>query len=124
MKSRLAQHTVDCTADADAAREAWRSQGMGWLAVPGESWRAEPAAGPGAGPGPGGEPGWTWCSPRWGAVLRVRHLVEPGGHGARIHARVEVEGPLAWLHRLLLQGDFRGRLPGALRAVARGLAAG
>lgn len=124
MKARLAQHTVDCTADADAAREAWRSQGMGWLAVPGETWRAETRPDQGAGQGAEPGTGWTWCSPRWGAVLRVLHRVEPGGHGARIHARVEVDGPLAWLHRLLLQGDYRGRLPGALRAVARALAAG
>lgn len=114
MKARLAQHTIDCSGDAAAAREAWRGQGMGWLALPGEQWQAE-AADPAA-------DAWTWASRRWGSVLRVLHLVEPGGHGTRIHARVEVEGPLAWLHRLLLQADFRTRLPEALRSVARGLA--
>jgi hypothetical protein len=115
MKVRLAQHTLDCSGDPEAARESWRSQGMDWLAGPGESWR------PGEG-GPG-LPAWSWTSPRWGAVLRVLHLVEPGDHGTRLHVRVEVEGPLAWLHRLFLQADLRSRVPVALRAVARALAA-
>ncbi|MFN8012573.1 MAG: hypothetical protein U0P81_14480 [Holophagaceae bacterium] len=114
MKARLAQHTIDCSGQADAAREAWKTQGIGWLALPGETWRALP--------GDSGGGAWAWASARWGAELRVLHLVEPGDHGTRVHARVEVEGPLAWLHRILLQGDYRSRLPGALRAVARGLA--
>ncbi len=115
MKARLAQHTIDCSGDAAAAREAWRSRGIGWLAEPGAPWKAEP--------GEPEAPAWTWSAPKWGAVLRVLHLVEPGDHGTRIHARIELEGPLAWLHRPLLQPGFRSRLPGALRAVARDLAA-
>lgn len=114
MKARLAQHTVDCSGDADAAREAWRAQGVAWLSLPAAEWRL-------VGP-PGGEASWTWVHQRWGARLSLLHLVEPGPHGARIHARADLDGPLAWLHRLLLQADFRARLPVALRTVARGLA--
>ena len=116
MKVRLAQHTIDCTGDPEAAREAWRSQGMAWLGAPGDTWR------PGEG-GPG-LPAWTWISPRWGAELRILHLVEPGDHGTRIHARADLEGPLAWLHRFRLQPELRARMPAALRSVARGLASG
>lgn len=116
MKARLAQHTIDCTGDPDTAREAWRSQGMAWLPLPGLGW--SPAV-----PEPG-SPAWTWTSQRFGARLSILHLVEPGLHGARIHARAEVEGPLAWLHRLLLQPRFRQCLPPALRAVARSVATG
>ncbi|MBK8725724.1 MAG: hypothetical protein IPL96_06610 [Holophagaceae bacterium] len=115
MKARLAQHTVDCSGDAEAAREAWRAQGVAWLCRPDTGWKlVAPMA---------GEPSWTWVYERWGARLFLLHLVEPGPHGARIHARADLNGPLAWLHRLLLQADFRARLPVALRAVARGLAA-
>ena len=116
MKVRIAQHTVDCSGNADAARESWRTEGMAWLAFPGGGWKAlpwEPES-----------PAWTWVSERWGARLSVLHLVEPGPHGARIHARAEAEGPLAWLHRLLLQTHFRESLPAALRTVARRVATG
>ena len=115
MKVRIAQHTVDCSGNADAAREAWRTQGMAWLALPGVGWKLVPLEPE--------SPGWTWVSGRWGAELRVLHLVEPGPHGTRIHARAEVEGPLAWLHRFILRTKFRTSLPEALRKVARSVAA-
>lgn len=117
MKLRLAQHTVDCSGDADGASAAWRAQGLAWLPFPLEGWRQEsprPPQGPGE--------SWTWACPKLGATVSLLHLVEPGPHGARIHARAELEGPLAWLHRMRLQRFFRARLPEALRAVARGVA--
>lgn len=114
MKTRLAQHTVDCSGDAEAARQSWSSQGTAWFPLPAGEWRLAPTE--------PGSPSWTWTCERWGAQLRLIQLVEPGPHGSRIHARAEVEGPLAWLHRLRLQPDLRARLPEALRAVARGLA--
>jgi hypothetical protein len=117
MKIRLAQHTVDCSGDHVAAQEAWRAQGTGWLPLPGLDWKAEGEAGAGT-PGTA----WTWNSARLGANLILFHLVEPGPHGAKIHARAELDGPLAWFHTLRLQALFRARLPEALRAVARAVA--
>jgi hypothetical protein len=128
MKIRLAQHTVDCSGDHAAAASAWKARGAAWLALPGVAWQAAPeppqavVEAPEAGAeGPGGA--WTCVSARLGATLSLLHLVEPGPHGTRFHARAEVEGPLAWLHRLALQAPLRARLPEALRAVARSVAA-
>jgi len=117
MKIRLAQHTVDCSGDHEAATVAWKARGTAWLALPGTAWQAAPQAGVEA-PGEA----WTWASARFGATLSLLQLVEPGPHGTRIHARAELVGPLAWLHRLALQPPLRARLPEALRAVARSVA--
>lgn len=117
MKIRLAQHTVDCSGDHEAAAAAWKARGAGWLSLPGAAWQASPQTGSAA-PGEA----WVWASARLGATLSLLHLVEPGPHGTRIHARAELDGPLAWLHRLALQAGLRARLPEALRAVARSVA--
>jgi len=117
MKIRLAQHTVDCSGDHEAAAAAWKARGAAWLTLPGTVWQTGPqvcAEAPGS--------AWTWASARLGATLSLLHLVEPGPHGTRIHARAELEGPLAWLHRLVLRAPLRARLPEALRAVARSVA--
>jgi hypothetical protein len=117
MKIRLAQHTVDCSGDHAAATAAWRALGTTWLALPGTIWQEAPKA---AVEVPGSA--WTWASARLGATLSLLQLVEPGPHGTRIHARAELDGPLAWLHGLALQAPLRARLPEALRAVARSVA--
>lgn len=52
------------------------------------------------------------------ARLRQLHTVEASPMGCRLHLRMELDGPLAWLYRLTLGRTWRSSLPPLLRALA------
>ncbi len=53
------------------------------------------------------------------ADLVLLHRVDPAPLGCRLHLRVEVKGPLAWLYGRALRGAWRAFLPPLLRGLAR-----
>ncbi|MBI4912364.1 MAG: SRPBCC family protein [Acidobacteria bacterium] len=54
-----------------------------------------------------------------GARLRAVRSLEECPMGTRVTQRFDIEGPLAWLHVLLLRESAAHSLPSALRALAR-----